>query len=174
MIVAPALNWANIVNDRHKMMSSDVARPTRQSSNRDRIRSGTVSAFVWRERCDSRLPTMAKPVSGTIMYAPIHSSTIQPKLNTSDGKPMKVPPLCTVAVRASAHAPSPRLPRKYPCMKSFLSIAFCAIVPNQTEATMNRISANKTANPGEGILVAASANSIGRTPQGEQCRQHAT
>src|SRR5262245_8428289 len=57
---------------------------------------------------------------------------------------MNVPPLCTVAVSASAHAPSPRLPRKNPSRKCFLSIVRCASVPSQTEAAMNTSSTHST------------------------------
>ena len=62
----------------------------------------------------------------------------------SDGTPMNVPPLCTVAVRAIAHTPSPRLPRKKPLRNEPLLTARCATTPIQPLTPMMTTSANIT------------------------------
>ena len=56
---------------------------------------------------------------------------------------MKVPPDCTVAVRARAQAPSPRFPRKNPCMKLLFCIALFASQPIHIEAAMNNTRATR-------------------------------
>src|SRR6185295_14862402 len=63
---------------------------------------------------------------------------------------MKVPPLCTVAVRATAQAPRPRLPRKKPFTNEPLETTFWASVPNQTDAAMKITSAIIVPMPGLG------------------------
>jgi dipeptidyl aminopeptidase/acylaminoacyl peptidase len=74
------------------------------------------------------------------------SDTAQPCVYTSDGKPMKVPPLCTVAVSANAHAPSPRFPRKNPFMNVPADMALLASMPIHIEATMKSINAASVPN----------------------------
>ena len=54
---------------------------------------------------------------------------------------MNVPPLWTVAVSASVHAPSPRLPRKNPFMNVPDRIALLASIPIHIEARMKTTSA---------------------------------
>src|SRR5690606_12409251 len=63
---------------------------------------------------------------------------------------MKVPPLCTVAVSASAQAPSPRFPRKKPLRNEPFCIARLAIVPIHIDARTNRISAASAPKPTAG------------------------
>jgi hypothetical protein len=84
---------------------------------------------------------------GTTMYPAIHRATTQPCVYTSDGKPMNVPPLWTVAVKASAQAPSPRLPRKNPFINVPADMALLASMPIHIEARMNTISATSVPNP---------------------------
>src|SRR5262245_5622936 len=73
---------------------------------------------------------------------------------------MKVPPLWTVAVRASAQAPSPRLPRKYDRRNSPRA-ARDASVPSQTEATTTPNSVASAPQPADG---APTGSDIVRAP----------
>src|SRR5690349_5827795 len=64
---------------------------------------------------------------------------------------MNVPPLCTVAVRARAQAPNPRLPRKNPFIKPPACIALLASMPIHIDARMNNTSAASVPYPTLGL-----------------------